>query len=65
MAENFKEEYKKLNVIDISEKRMPISFRDKFEAEIKKLISEKKVHYFITPRQKNGEPAYHIEIPQP
>ncbi|TDR73799.1 LysM peptidoglycan-binding domain-containing protein [Paludibacterium purpuratum] len=57
--------YKKLNVIDISHKRMRSSKRKAFEAEIKKLHTSGKISKFITPGMKGGEPAYHLEIPQP
>jgi murein DD-endopeptidase MepM/ murein hydrolase activator NlpD len=57
--------YSRLNVIDVSHKIMPSIMRVKFEEEIRKLKSIGKVSCFITPGEKSGEPAYHIEIPQP
>lgn len=57
--------YKKLNVIDISHSRMPPSRREPFEKEIAALMEKKLINVFISPRMKGGEPAYHLEIPQP
>ena len=58
-------EYARLNVIDVSHTKMSSSMRPKFEEEIRKLKSIGKISCFITPGEKSGEPAYHIEIPQP
>ncbi len=50
-----------LNVVDIS----PLSIANKhaFENAVNVALNNRKVSRFITPR--NGDPAYHIEIPQP
>jgi hypothetical protein len=57
--------YEALNVIDISYSRMPTTKRIPFEQAILRLQGSGKIARFISPRMKNGEPAYHMEIPQP
>lgn len=59
------DDYEKLNVIDISHSRMPPRKRVPFEEAILKLQAAGKIAKFISPRMKGGEPAYHLEIPQP
>lgn len=51
----------KLNVIDIA----PSSIANKkaFEKAVNSAVSKKKISKFLSPS--NGDPAYHIEIPQP
>jgi len=49
---------KKLNVIDIAPSSIRITFRDKFEAAVKR---ESRVSKFLAPPV---DPAYHLEIPQ-
>ena len=50
---------KKLNVVDIAPSSINLALRKKFEAEVRK---DTRVSKFLTPP---GDPAYHIEIPQP
>lgn len=59
------EAYSALNVIDISHSRMPVRNRLPFEKAILKLQNAGKISKFISPAMKGGEPAYHLEIPQP
>jgi hypothetical protein len=57
--------YAKLNVIDISHSRMDPAKRLAFEKAVLAAKSKRKVTVFISPSMKGGEPAYHLEIPQP
>lgn len=50
---------KKLNVVDIAPSSINLALRKKFEAAVK---ADTRVSKFLTPP---GDPAYHIEIPQP
>ena len=50
---------KKLNVVDIAPSSINLALRKKFEAAVN---SDSRVSKFLTPP---GDPAYHIEIPQP
>ncbi len=49
----------KLNVVDISPNSINLALRKKFEESVK---NDSRVSKFLTPP---GDPAYHIEIPQP
>lgn len=50
---------KKLNVVDIAPSSINLALRKRFEAAVN---SDSRVSKFLTPP---GDPAYHIEIPQP
>ena len=48
-----------MNVVDIAPSSINLALRKKFEQEVAK---DPRVSKFLTPP---GDPAYHIEIPQP
>lgn len=50
---------RKLNVVDIAPSSINLALRKKFEAAVH---ADQRVSKFITPP---GDPAYHLEIPQP
>lgn len=58
-------QYNKLNVIDVSCKQMRASARMPFESAVEKMVKSGEIKKFINPRSVSGEPAYHLEIPQP
>lgn len=49
----------KLNVVDIAPSSINLTLRKKFEDAVK---NDTRVSKFLTPP---GDPAYHLEIPQP
>lgn len=58
-------QYKKLNVIDVSPRTVPRVRHKAMKAKLVSLKSQGFVEKFIIPGEVKGEPAYHIEIPQP
>jgi LysM repeat protein len=58
-------QYKKLNVIDVSPRTIPRVRHKAMKAKLVSLKAQGLVEKFIIPGEVKGEPAYHIEIPQP
>ena len=58
-------QYKKLNVIDVSPRTIPQSLHKAMKTKLVNLKAQGLLEKFIIPGEVKGEPAYHLEIPQP